>query len=67
MNYDNIQKLAFPFNSEQRSQVSDGGMSLRDYFAAQAIAGLAANMVPITNLARYAYELADAMLKEREA
>ena len=67
MNYDNIPKLAFPFNSEQRSQVSDGGMSLRDYFAAQAIAGLATDPVPISNLARYAYDLADEMMKAREA
>lgn len=46
-----------------------GGMSLRDYFAGQALAGL--NAVPESNMtaedeARWAYASADAMLKERQ-
>ena len=53
-----------------------GGMSLRDYFAGQALAGITANssLEPNEELAyasaeegyaRQAYELADAMLKAR--
>jgi hypothetical protein len=44
------------------------GMSLRDYFAAQALAGLTANGAlagRITDLSQYAYKMADAMLRER--
>lgn len=49
-----------------------GGMSLRDYFAGQALAlggeffHQAASATP-TNIAAIAYEVADAMLKAREA
>jgi hypothetical protein len=49
---------------------------LRDYFAGQALAGLMANSVNISNeiknndirndIANYAYSLADAMMKARE-
>ena len=46
------------------------GMTLRDYFAAKALlAGWAANMTPAYDnetRAKYAYQLADAMLKARE-
>ena len=49
-------------------------MSLRDYFAAQAMQGLQENSAPeirimchsVEEIARIAYEMADAMLKERE-
>lgn len=48
------------------------GMSLRDYFAAQAMNGLVERWSPsaITasaEIAGFAYNLADAMLKERES
>lgn len=47
-----------------------GGMTLRDYFAAKALlAGWAANKSPAYDddtRAKYAYALADAMLKARE-
>lgn len=45
------------------------GMTLRDYFAAKALEGLLAPItgIPILpNLAKLSYEIADAMLKERE-
>ena len=46
------------------------GMTLRDYFAAKALlVGGAANQAPAYDndtRAKYAYELADAMLKARE-
>lgn len=48
-----------------------GGMSLRDWFAGQALAGTLAFPIPggekkPENAARYAYEYADAMLAERK-
>ena len=48
--------------------VHESGMTLRDYFAAKAMQGmLAASENYSTNeLALYAYDVADAMLKQRE-
>ena len=46
------------------------GMTLRDYFAArvmQAIVGDPTLAMPEQNVAKHAYQMADAMLKEREA
>jgi hypothetical protein len=42
-----------------------GGMTLRDWFAGQALAGLLALETPHDLMARDAYILADAMIKER--
>ena len=43
------------------------GMSLRDYFAAKAMQGvIAAENYRTHELAQYAYEVADAMLKARK-
>jgi hypothetical protein len=48
------------------------GMTLRDYFAAKAMQGLLAGITPTTvwshdEVAETAYNVADAMLKAREA
>lgn len=44
------------------------GMSLRDYFAGQALASpLAARFEPAQSRAKWCYEMADAMLKARKA
>ena len=47
------------------------GMTLRDYFAAKAIQGIMASGIYPTGImfdtAKEAYEMADAMLKAREA
>ena len=46
------------------------GMTLRDYFAAKAMQGWLVETsegVSVTALARFSYEMADAMLKAREA
>lgn len=56
---------AFP---SQREHTAKEGMSLRDYFAAKAMQGL---MVDVERprgdyIAEMAYEVADAMLRERE-
>jgi hypothetical protein len=63
---------AFPTTSyyDEKPVGIDEGMELRDYFAAQALIGLLAN--PRCDAAngllcpQSAYELADAMLRERE-
>ena len=46
----------------------EGGMTLRDYFAAKALQGLLASNVKDTKdkFAKNAYEMADVMLKARE-
>ena len=45
------------------------GMTLRDYMAARAMQGLLANgwSLPYAHLVRDSYQLADEMLKAREA
>jgi hypothetical protein len=42
------------------------GMSLRDYFAGQALAGMAGRLSDASNVAAGAYRFADAMLAARE-
>ena len=61
---------AFPvddrFYGDARFRGSDG-MTLRDYFAGQSILGLALQTDTIdSNVAQWAYALADAMLAARE-
>ena len=65
---------AFPHGNPQ--QGGDPGMSLRDWFAGQALPGviqtcnrdtMPANEARSEYFARKAYEIADAMLAEREA
>ena len=65
---------AFPYkrqircNGEVIDYVMESGMTLRDYFAASALQG---NLIEPTasndDVAKWAYSLADAMLKAREA
>ena len=49
---------------------STGGMSLRDYFAAQVLNGMLASDVKrelkVSEMVRLAYKIADAMIAERE-
>jgi hypothetical protein len=59
---------AFP--DPQENWRGEKGMTLRDYFAGQAIAGklpMSGGMYEAADYARFAYEMADAMLKAREA
>jgi len=59
---------AFPCNSPDGME-SYKGMSLRDYFAGQALAGMAVNLqehIKDEKYAEWAYGLADAMLAEGE-
>ena len=69
---------AFPVHPDMAAQLgcvpssSDAGMSLRDYFAAKAMQGITSTLsgtapVLYDAIADDAYEIADAMLKAREA
>ena len=61
---------AFPIHAEEWC-----GMTLRDYFAAKAMQGwlttytgdVTCFMVSTTAVAKFSYQMADAMLKAREA
>jgi hypothetical protein len=61
--------LAFPTHPD--GGLINDGMTLRDYFAAKAMQGMYANGSFPTGImldtAKEAYEMADAMLKAREA
>jgi hypothetical protein len=59
---------AFP---HETSHGYDNGMTLRDYFAGKALQGLMSKVKPEAHWedyrAKWSYEVADAMLKAREA
>lgn len=63
---------AFPSTRKVGSvELTDGGMSLRDYFAAKAMQGMFAadtdtSVMPIERKAAEAYLMADAMIAARE-
>jgi hypothetical protein len=70
---------AFPWHGGQhrgddpRNRILGGGMTLRDYFAARAMHALLASPTTreapdalIPAIASFAYQFADAMLRERE-
>jgi len=52
--------------SDEQQAFSDGLLTLRDYFAAQAMLRTSVGS-SYEQLAKTAYEIADAMLKAREA
>jgi len=56
---------AFPLLAEKVA-VRNLGMTLRDYFAAQALAVIPGDVADPADLARDAYRIADAMLDERQ-
>jgi len=61
---------AFPVVHPDGKGVQYYGMSLRDYFAAKAANGICAHqdtwgLSDSEKIAKFSYELADAMLKER--
>ena len=62
---------AFPVVSESYSDVREEGMTLRDYFAAKAMQSLVEvykdDKLIVDQYAQRAYEIADAMLKARQA
>lgn len=64
-------KSAFPqYVINNGGAYVEGGMTLRDYFAAKAMQGWLVETsegVSVTAVARFAYEVADSMMKAREA
>jgi hypothetical protein len=63
---------AFPsseYDPRYNRHVAIGGMTLRDYFAAKAMQGIMVRSkdTPLPSVAKYAYVMADEMLKAREA
>ena len=64
--YVSASDAAFPMSSSEYRPHFHPGMSLRDWFAGQALAGIAAHGEDGPEYsAKSAYEHADAMLKER--
>jgi len=67
----NQPESAFPSTfksmSPEEAQVHRWGMTLRDYFAAKAMQSLCVSDMTNQRLAAEAYDVADAMLKAREA
>ena len=55
---------AFP--TATLAQKTEGGMTLRDYFAAKAMQGLTQKYSHEGDISRNAYKIADAMLKARK-
>lgn len=62
-------RAAGDYTGTRHGNHAQAGLSMRDYFAAKAMQGLAANPditgVIAADIARQAYELADAMLAAR--
>lgn len=58
---------AFPTQIDNHAHYGTQGMTLRDYFAAKAMQGLMDAAMPMSEIAPAAYEMADEMLKAREA
>jgi hypothetical protein len=65
-------EAVFTSTGTEHRPIGTPGMTLRDWFAGQAIAGVCASDIDLESAdwngcAAYAYEIADAMLKAREA
>jgi hypothetical protein len=63
---------AFPRPASGTMEFAQEGMTLRDYFAAKAMQGFVADLcdqhdMTQAQISRWAYAMADAMLKAREA
>jgi hypothetical protein len=63
--------IAMKPQTEKEAKLLQAGMTLRDYFAAKAMQGLITSLpsdstLYDSNVAKWAYEMADAMLEERK-
>ena len=62
---------AFPSNHDPKTGTMNLGMDLRDYLAGRVISGLVINYAinldkeTVTGLAKTAYQIADAMIEEK--
>ena len=62
------EKAAFPWPKDQSQHLFSLGVNLRDYFAAAIMQGLMSSQYQVDDpYPIYAYRIADAMLKAREA
>ena len=62
------EKTAFPWPKDQSQHLFSLGVNLRDYFAAAIMQGLMSSQCQVDDpYPIYAYRIADAMLKAREA
>jgi len=57
---------AFPRPHSGSTQYAQEGMTLRDYFAAKAMQAILNGTKNYENVAKYAYQMADEMMKARE-
>jgi hypothetical protein len=57
---------AFPRPHSGATQYAQEGMTLRDYFAAKAMQAILNGTKNYENVAKYAYQMADEMMKARE-
>ena len=62
---------AFPIVLPEKFEQAESGMSLRDYFAAQALSSSLSDGIHVDSegmkvVAKAAYEMADAMIAERD-
>jgi hypothetical protein len=55
-----------PKKDEEGNEARSSGISLRDHFAGLAMQGMVATSNNMNTIAQSAYDMADAMLKERE-
>lgn len=69
---DDLNRVEMAFPVSTIDGYTQYGMTLRDYFAAKAMQGICVNvgrngfeLISMSGIAEYAYELADAMLKAR--
>jgi len=61
---------AFPSGHDPKTGTADKGMKMRDYFAAKAMQGMLSEnsgiRYPTDELVKFAYAVADAMMKARD-
>jgi hypothetical protein len=57
---------AFPSGHDPKTGTAQFGMNLRDYFAAKAMQKFESSGHNINEIAKFAYEMADEMMKARE-
>lgn len=64
--FDELIKYFSQPKPQENAAINSQGLTVRDYFAAKALQGLVADaVIDAPKIARMAYELADAMMKER--
>ena len=57
---------AFPSGHDPKTGTAQFGMNLRDYFAAKAMQAMVNEYDDFNMMSKYAYQIADAMMKARD-